>query len=190
MAVPVLTGTPSQAAFDAILRSLSEPGSIRQLPPMPSPDVPAYAMVALALGDIDLGVCVDDDPIHPVALMLRAATGMTITGRDSAQFVVCSNEAVPVGNLLTGTALAPEDAARLTIAVDDLDADGDGAVVLRGPGVPGERRLCVRGLDPKTLLSLGRASGTFPAGIDTWLVTADGRVAAIPRSTTVTQGGC
>jgi alpha-D-ribose 1-methylphosphonate 5-triphosphate synthase subunit PhnH len=95
-----------------------------------------------------------------------------------------------VSDLLTGTALAPEDAARLTIAVDDLDAHGDGAVVLRGPGVPGERRLCVRGLDRKTLLSLGRASGTFPAGIDTWLVTADGRVAAIPRSTTVTQGEC
>ena len=171
MVTPMLTGAPSQAAFDAILRSLSEPGTIRQLPAPPSPEVPAHAMVALALGDIDLGACVDDDPSHPVAHMLRAATGMTITDRSDATFVVCSDEPVTVGDLRTGTALAPEDAARLTIAVDDLATDGDDGVVLSGPGVPGERRLAVGGVSAEPLLGLGRASGVFPAGIDTWLIT-------------------
>jgi alpha-D-ribose 1-methylphosphonate 5-triphosphate synthase subunit PhnH len=186
MATPILTGAPSQLAFDAILRSLAEPGTIRHLPPAPSPDVPMAAMVALALGDIDLGVAVDDDPNHPAAQLLRAATGMDIVEQSGAHFVVCTDGAVPVGNVRTGTALVPEDGARLAIAVDDLDPDGaTNAVVLAGPGVPGERRLGVAGVSVQTLAQLGQASGEFPAGVDTWLITPDGRIAAISRSTTV-----
>ncbi|MEM9522294.1 MAG: phosphonate C-P lyase system protein PhnH [Actinomycetota bacterium] len=189
MAAPILTGAPSQLAFDAILRSLSEPGTIRQLPPAPGPDVPAAAMVALALGDIDLGVSVDNDPAHPVAQLLRAATGVDIVEQSGAHFVVCTDGAVPVGEMRTGTALVPEDGARLTIAVSDLATTADLAstVVLSGPGVPGERLLSVDGGDAEALLALGQASGEFPAGVDTWLVTPDGRIAAISRSTTVTS---
>ncbi|MEO0494632.1 MAG: phosphonate C-P lyase system protein PhnH [Actinomycetota bacterium] len=186
MAAPILTGAPSQVAFDAILRSLAEPGSIRQLPPPPGTDVPAAAMVALALGDIDLGVSVDNDPAHPVAQALRAATGMNIVGEPDAQFVVCTDGSVPVGVMRTGTALVPEDAARLAIAVDDLATDGPHAVTLEGPGVDGSTSLAVDGLAPDVLLQLGRASGEFPTGVDTWLITHDGRIAAISRSTTVT----
>ena len=189
MATPPLTGAPSQLAFDAILRSLSEPGTIRRLPPPPGTEVPAAAMVALALGDIDLGVSVDNDPSHPVAQLLRAATGVDIVERSGAHFVVCTDGAVPVGDLRTGTALVPEDGTRLTIAVDELSNDATGAatVALSGPGVPGERSLSVTGIDVETLLALGQASGEFPAGVDTWLVTPDGRIAAISRSTTVTS---
>lgn len=186
MATPILTGAPSQVAFDAILRSLAEPGTIRQLPAAPAPEVPAAAMVALALGDIDLGVAVDNDPTHPVARLLKAATGMNIVEQSGAHFVVCTDGAVPVGKMRTGTALVPEDGARLAIAVHDLQTGTDEGIVLSGPGVPGERRLHVDGIGDDVLEQLGQASGEFPAGIDTWLITTDGRIAAISRSTTVT----
>ena len=188
MPAPILTGARSQQTFDAILRALAEPGSIRRLPALPDPTIPTAAMVALALGDIDLGVAVDDDPSHPVALALRAATGMAIVDRSGAHFVVCTDGAVPVGDLRTGTALTPEDGARLTVAVDDLSNDGPDAVALSGPGIPGERRLAVSGIAPEILRRLGRASGDFPAGVDTWLTTPDGRIAAISRSTAVAAG--
>lgn len=186
MAAPILSGAPSQLAFDAILRSLAEPGSIRRLPPPPGPDMPAVAMVALALGDIDLGVSVDDDPMHPVAGALRSATGMSVVEQADADFVVCTDGSVPVGAMRTGTALVPEAGARLALAVEDFDEDA--AVILTGPGVPGAVRLGVRGVPIDALLGLGRESGEFPAGVDTWLIAPDGRIAAISRSTTVTRG--
>ena len=189
MTLPILTGALSQAAFDAIVRALAEPGTIRQLPPPPDPDVPAVAMPALALGDLDLGVSVDDNPSHPIAAMLRAATGMRVAAQSQADFVIRTDGTAPVRDMRIGTALAPEDGARLTVAVAELRTRGPGGVILTGPGVPGARTLVVDTDDGPmsldTLLALGRASGPFPAGVDVWFVTPDGRIAAVPRSSTV-----
>jgi alpha-D-ribose 1-methylphosphonate 5-triphosphate synthase subunit PhnH len=53
---------------------------------------------------------------------------------------------------------------------------------LSGPGVPGTRQLAVRGLPPAVFDAISEANQAFPAGIDTFLVTADGKVAGLPRS--------
>ena len=113
---------------------------------------------------------------------------MTITAQVDAWIVVHTGATGPLGPVALGTALAPEDGARVAIAVDDLRADGPDAVELSGPGIPGTRRLAVAGFPVDELLRLGQAGATFPAGFDTWLFTPDGRTTAIPRSTRVVRG--
>ncbi|MGP4097489.1 phosphonate C-P lyase system protein PhnH [Nonomuraea sp. KM90] len=65
-------------------------------------------------------------------------------------------------------------------------AEGPGVVlVLSGPGVPGTRRLRVTGLAREVFAALAAANAGFPAGVDTFLVAADGTVAGLPRSTRI-----
>ncbi|MEW2360122.1 phosphonate C-P lyase system protein PhnH, partial [Spirillospora sp. NPDC029432] len=74
-------------------------------------------------------------------------------------------------------------------AVDALDEGGGGdgvTLALSGPGVPGERRLTVRGLPAAYFRALADANAAFPAGIDTFLVAPDGTVAGLPRSVHLT----
>ncbi len=197
-----LTGARSQQAFDVCLRTLSEPGRLRSFPA----DVldlglhPA-AVPALCLADVELGVAAPDDP--ELARAVAEATGATVVALDQALFpVLTAPTPTQLANLAVGSALSPEDGAKAALAVTALHAlpaeavdaaaapgptDGPATTLeLRGPGVPGVRRLRIEGLDPATAAGLGRASASFPAGFDVWLVDRTGAVAAIPRSTTVT----
>jgi alpha-D-ribose 1-methylphosphonate 5-triphosphate synthase subunit PhnH len=55
---------------------------------------------------------------------------------------------------------------------------------LRGPGILGEARLRVAGIDAAEWEHI-RALQDFPLGVDVWLVARDGDLAVIPRSTQV-----
>lgn len=85
--------------------------------------------------------------------------------------------------------VAEHDGARTDAgAIADGDAsptaDPDDAhpttVVLGGPGVDGSRRVSI-GLPAAELEALAEAQSTYPRGVDAYFA-ADGRVAAIPRS--------
>lgn len=190
-----LLGAASQATFDAIMRSISEPGTIRQIPSAQrSSDIPDIASLALALADVDVTVAANlaatRNSQPPITELVADATGATITDLDDAWIALLDQPTPAEMQLLsTGSALEPELAARVAIAVDGLSRtrhDGWTELVLSGPGVPGQRSLWVSGVDPAVLQGLGQASGHFPAGLDTWLFDPNGQVAAIPRSTTVT----
>ncbi|WP_165977946.1 phosphonate C-P lyase system protein PhnH [Nonomuraea diastatica] len=58
-------------------------------------------------------------------------------------------------------------------------------LVLRGPGVPGVRRVRVTGLPAGVFAALAEANADFPAGVDTFLVAQDGTIAGLPRSTRI-----
>jgi alpha-D-ribose 1-methylphosphonate 5-triphosphate synthase subunit PhnH len=183
-----LRGHRSQQVFDTLLRTLAEPGTIRTLPPELSASVPPVAWPALALADVDVSVAVAGSNragADALASLLRAATDCPLTDTPSAAMVVMPEpEAATLADVSVGTPLAPEDGARVSIAVDGFDREGSTEVTLSGPGVDGRRRVRI-GLDRLILDRLGDAAGRFPCGFDTWLVADDGRVMAIPRSTTV-----
>jgi alpha-D-ribose 1-methylphosphonate 5-triphosphate synthase subunit PhnH len=181
-----LTGRRSQLTFDALLRALAEPGTVRSLPAdVLDPGIPDPCWLALALADVDVGVNIDDDPDHRSARLIRDATGAPIVPLERAWIAVLTGPSTgQLDRLARGDALHPEEGARVGITVAGLHAGGSGgqvALELRGPGAPGVR-LGVDGLPAEILARLGRASGELPAGFDTWLFAPGGRVAAIPRS--------
>lgn len=184
-----LTGHRSQQTFDTLLRTLAEPGTVRSLPAaVVDPEIPCPCLLALALADVDVAVNVSGGRSRHLGQLVRDATGATVVPLERAWLAVLL---APTGDeldrLSTGDALHPELGARVGLAVTGLHA-GDGGAMrlgLEGPGVPGRRILGVDGLGAGVLRRLGRASGTYPAGFDTWLFAPAGQVAAISRSTTV-----
>jgi len=188
-----LYGRRSQRTFDVLLRTLAEPGRIVELPEdVTHPDIPAILWPALSLGGVDQVVSVDDDVNHPLASLVRDATGSGVGTIRGADLVALTN-ATPaqIEHVAVGSAFEPEAGARLAIGVRDIHEDKDDGLPLRlaGPGVAGHRNVTVTGLDPKVAARLGTASATFPAGFDTWLCSDHGTVCAISRSTDVTIEG-
>lgn len=192
MAAPVSLGTRVRAArldplaaqrvFDALLHTLASPGTVATIDVPPG--VPPAVLPAVALADVEVTVAVlaDDD----WAEALCTGTGARRAAPADAGIVVALRPLQPteVRSFHRGTAQEPESAARLVAAVDRIGGDGT-ELVLRGPGVPGERRLSVAGFDRAAVLALAEANAEFPAGIDVHLVAADGAVVSIPRSTRI-----
>jgi alpha-D-ribose 1-methylphosphonate 5-triphosphate synthase subunit PhnH len=97
---------------------------------------------------------------------------------------------------------APHDASHLASLDPTHRADGVAPaaagvgsapvvrMIVRGPGVPGERACWVAGIEADVIATLDRINRGYPAGIDTWLVSDFGTVVGLPRSSTlVTPGG-
>lgn len=197
MTIARIAGGTSQATFDIIMRTLSEPGTISTLPSeLGTRDVPVIGWLALALADVGVTVAANETARRnsrpPITQTVAEATGATVTDLGSAWIAMLDQPTVAeLAQLPRGSALEPELGARLAIAVDDLGHEpGPGSIELglTGPGIPARRSIFVSGVSREVLAGLGRSSGDFPAGLDAWLFTADGRTAAIPRSTTLTIG--
>ncbi len=194
-----LDARESQRAFRILLTTLAEPGTVQRLPAelLPVDGMPAALLLPLALGDVGVTVHVGGDRFG-WAIALADATGSSSVALEDAELVVLLEpDGDQIGRLRRGDALAPERGARLALAVGGLDPDGRGALSIgfRGPGVPvgggaRHRRLGVDGLDPAILEALAGANAAYPAGVDTWLFSADGDVAAIPRSASLTWEVC
>lgn len=192
-AVPVknsparLTPAASQRAFRTLLSALANPGRVLQLED--PPPTPAPVVLPLVLSDFTCIVAVIGDGANEIGSRLTGATGVVIGPVQAAdQAVVTGPEwASPdlIEALRPGTALAPEEGARLALAVSGLGA-GPVSLQLSGPGVKGNLDLFLSGPSPAVFEALGRANANYPTGIDTWLFAPDGRVAAIPRSTKIT----
>lgn len=197
-----VTGGLSQETFDTWLRTLAEPGTVRPLPSGLAPDVPAPLWLPLTLADVDVRCAVldvDGARRHDLEAMVADACGGRPAAVSDAEIVTYLSTPTRLDDRLDrGTPLAPERGTRLAIAVERLAAatavesrpPGATRLVLRGPGVASERLLDVVPTEGSTIAelasALGRASGTFPTGLDTWLCAEDSAVAAISRSTSVT----
>lgn len=197
-----IDGATSQGVFDTLLRTLAEPGRILRFGD-DVVDMPAVALGPLALADVDVTVAVLGDGAD-LAGDISRTTGARIVAAGDADLVVADPArlgrplaAADLDGLAIGSPLAPEDACRLFVAVEGLhaiDSTGTATIAapggathlrLSGPGIAGHRHIGIDGLAVDVVARLGRASGTFPTGIDTWLVAPDGAVVGLPRSTTV-----
>lgn len=193
--VRALTLPPAtaQADFRALLAALARPGTLETI--TATPDVPPVFAVAAGLADVEVPLCVltadgRQDQEHQ-ARALHMATSAPLAGLGEARLVAAlrTPSEEEVAALPRGDALHPERGARLILAVDGLSAPGDGGtgtvLTLTGPGVPGYRRIRVNGPPPEVFRALAAANTTFPAGVDTFLVAADGTVAGLPRSANI-----
>jgi alpha-D-ribose 1-methylphosphonate 5-triphosphate synthase subunit PhnH len=176
-----LTPRASQAVFRVLLDSLARPGQVLALP---EPD-PGPGIVPLALAVVGSPVAVLGPPAWQQAVC--RATGARPAAAGDASLVAIYEEAdaaAVIPRLRRGSALAPEQGAKVGLACRRLSAGCPGEVTLElsGPGVPGQARLGVDGAGRAVFDALREANALFPAGIDVWLVDSCGQVAGLPRS--------
>lgn len=186
-----LSPDESQQTFRVLLDALAHPGRTAHLPAALVGRAPMALVPLLAMADLETVVAVVPDR-DGWGAALTIATGAPVGAPVDAEWVACLEApgADLVARLDVGSAEVPERGTRLVVAVESLtepsiDATSAAVLRLRGPGVAGATTLAVGGVDDEVFAALARANADFPAGIDTWLVTVDGTVAAIPRSTTL-----
>ncbi|HEX7662163.1 MAG TPA: phosphonate C-P lyase system protein PhnH [Pseudonocardiaceae bacterium] len=182
--VTELPAATSQQVFRAVLDALARPGKIGLLPVPAGETRPAALLPLLALADLSTPVHVlSDDPLWTG--VVTSATGAPAVALEDARLVAVLDPPDParLRGLRTGSEFAPEEAAQLFVAVADLAEHGD--LTLSGPGVPGSRELGVTGLPEGFWAVRAELVRGFPAGVDLVLVTADGRLAGVPRTTAV-----
>ncbi|MDF2958771.1 MAG: phosphonate metabolism protein [Paenibacillus sp.] len=98
-----------------------------------------------------------------------------------------------MSTLRCGTLLAPEQGATLFLLVEHLKhtdmnsnaSKSETAVhwVLQGPGIQDTNRLSISGMNKLWFEERARVNAEYPIGVDIILFTADGDIAALPRTT-------
>ncbi len=189
----------SQATFRALLDSLSSPGKVCQIPrcayqaPPPGFCPPALSIlktlcdhrVSFSIG----GEIARADWIR--YLEVNLATPFRII--ENADYVMFDGGAYDAGfaRMNRGSLEFPESSATALLCVLKVSRDGEDAegpacdLVLSGPGVKVQATLSFSGLDPAFAVERQKANRHFPLGVDLFLVDAEGRVAAIPRTSTL-----
>lgn len=186
-----LAPAASQGVFRAVLDAMAHPGEILRIPAVgmaAGTDTPAALLPVLALADLSTPVCVLAADSRWAGLV-TAATGAAIRPLEEAGLVAALDVPGPrqLRGLRTGSAAAPELGAQVFIAVSGLGESA--ALRLSGPGIAGERALSADGLPDGFWAARAGLIRDFPAGVDLVFLTPDGRLAAVPRSTTVIEEG-
>jgi len=187
--LPPLRPDSAQRTFRAVLGAFAQPGSVQQLPTAPLAQVPAALLPVLALADLDIPSCVLAEPDAPRwADALATATNAPEAALGTARLVAALRPLRPeeLSDVPRGSAAAPEEGALVVMAVPELD--GGPPLRLCGPGIADERIVAPRGLPTGLLAARAQAVAAFPAGLDLVLVTADGRLLGLPRSTRIRAG--
>lgn len=187
-AVAGLDTFSSQRTFRALLDALARPGVPVALPAL-DPDLPPALVLPLALADVEISVAVLAAPESlDWAMGIVRATGCRVAELEHADLVVALRPPTPeeVRSLRRGSALAPEDGARVAVAVDAFPTEGAALLAsLEGPGIATTQSLGVDGLPVEVLETLVAVNARFPAGVDTYLFSIDGAVVGLPRTTRI-----
>jgi alpha-D-ribose 1-methylphosphonate 5-triphosphate synthase subunit PhnH len=189
----------SQATFRALLDAMSRPGTISQVPRIAYTAVPrgfcAPAMSILkTLCDHRVSFSVAGAQVNPEWIRYLevnlAAPHATV---ESADYVLFDGAAYDAGfaKLRLGSPEYPESSATALLFISRLSQDpyeSEGPACdleFSGPGVKGTVRLSVTGLDPAYAVEREKVNRAFPLGIDILLVDPEGRVAGVPRTSSV-----
>ncbi len=171
-------------AFRAAMSAMARPGRIERLdgaaPPTPL-SVAAGALI-LTLCDPETGLYLAGDcDTDAVRGWVAFHTGAPLVGPEICRFAVGTWEALlPLDPYAIGTADYPDRSATLIVERDALAAEG---TVLTGPGIRESARLNLPDIE-----MFRRNARLFPLGLD-FFFTAGDRVAALPRTTRVAEGG-
>jgi alpha-D-ribose 1-methylphosphonate 5-triphosphate synthase subunit PhnH len=183
-----MSGPDSQQVFRAVLEALARPGTPMALPPEPLTALtPAIAPI-IALADSTTGVCVLENSDDRWADTIATATSAPIWPAEMARLVAAVRpiSADEVRGFNRGSAQAPEDAALVAVGVRDVHG-GPRRWTLSGPGVCDTTTVAPQGIPTEFVVARAEAVTAYPAGIDVLLVTDDGRVVGLPRTTTITE---
>lgn len=180
----------AQTTFRLLLAAMSRPGTVRELPtltPAPLPLFETTAAVCLTLLDLHTPTWMDIDieSNEAAADYLRFHCGCPIVPeRSEAAFALITNpgQSPDLATFNPGTSEFPDRSTTLIFQVADL-IQGQGRK-LTGPGIAGERRLGVDGLDNNFFDQLRRNRSLYPLGVDLFLVSPKA-VCGLPRTVRV-----
>ena len=176
---------PVQAAnaFRAAMTVMARPGEIARLEGAAPPEPMGHAMGALVLTlcDADTGVhlagALDSDAVRG---WIAFHTGAPLVAPEQADFALGAwPDLRALEGLRIGTPEYPDAGCTLIAEVAELKAEG---ATLKGPGIRDTAHL---NLPDRAWFRANAAR--FPLGLDTFFTCGD-RVAALPRSTQVSEG--
>lgn len=181
----------AQKHYRIVLDSMARPGKINLLPPSislpPAGMNTASALVGFALLNADVSFCTMGPDRDERAKYLSLNTASRSIGSDQADFIFLpvNQEGTELGQVKTGTLPYPEEGATVVVDADEISCThmtGSIGVILKGPGVEGEKKVYVRGLQPSLLDMLKTQNMEFPLGIDAIITDKENRLFCIPRS--------
>lgn len=185
----------AQEHFRLLLDSMSRPGKINSLPVMeilpPHEFQQAAALTAFSLLNNDVTFYVAGDNREDITGYL-----LVNTGAQSAEIAVAEYIFLPVGyyneelyNVRVGTPVYPEDSATIIAQVEfigELPQKDSLEVALKGPGVNGEAKIYLGGINTDLLDFVKTQNSEYPLGIDLIVTDRENNLIAIPRSNNFT----
>ncbi|TDG00562.1 phosphonate C-P lyase system protein PhnH [Paenibacillus piri] len=138
--------------------------------------------------------CLPDDDIHAVMEIVHRGS-LTAPERGATLFMQVDFLAAadvdgsvgPAGEEAEGS-IWPEPAVAASeggAGLRPAEKGADGVWLLQGPGIRGSRRLTIGGMSQVWFDERAKANAEYPMGIDMILFTADGQLAALPRTTLI-----
>ncbi len=180
----------AQTHFRLLMDSMARPGKLNVLNGVmiapPASLNPASALVGLALLNADVTYYATENA-GVIADYFVTNTASRPAPVDVADFVFLpGNQASEtLTEAKIGTLSYPETNAFVVIDVETISAEptpDSVPITLAGPGVNGETRVFVRGLNPDLLLTIRQKNVEYPLGLDTILTGKDNKICCIPRS--------
>ncbi|MGC1505368.1 MAG: phosphonate C-P lyase system protein PhnH [Sulfitobacter sp.] len=174
----------SAHAFRSVMEAMGRPGTLQEIEGAhpPAPLSPAAGAVLLTLCDTDTPVylagAADCDAIRA---WIAFHTGAPLTGPTQCMFAVGTWDALgPLSTYPVGTSQYPDRSATLIVETPEFGTPG---ATLTGPGIKKSIALSLPEVE-----AFQSNNALFPLGLD-FIFTSGNRLAALPRSTTVTQEG-
>jgi alpha-D-ribose 1-methylphosphonate 5-triphosphate synthase subunit PhnH len=193
--LPPASVLAAQRTFRTLLDAMSRPGTVRQLPVDPGED-PEFAICS-ALLDYEVSYAIANPGARTAADLaafeqrIALQTGCTRVSIADAAFVLSYG---PLSDnewrdIRRGTLAFPDQGATIIYIVARVGLAYGSAhgvsLTLTGPGIEHEQELMLKDLDVHEFAALGRANSEYPMGVDAMFLDRSGRVACIPRSTSV-----
>ncbi|MDA9208164.1 phosphonate C-P lyase system protein PhnH [Octadecabacter sp.] len=174
----------SAAAFRQVMEAMARPGTIHAITGAAPP-----APLSPATGAVLLTLCDPDTPVHlagaldydAVRAWVAFHTGAPVVGPSHCMFAVGAwADLLPISAYQIGTPQYPDRSATLIVQAERLEQTG---AILSGPGIKETHALSLPEIEV-----FQHNAGLFPLGLD-FIFTCCDRVAALPRTTVVTQKG-
>ncbi|MGW3955975.1 phosphonate C-P lyase system protein PhnH [Streptomyces sp. NPDC004752] len=128
----------------------------------------------------------------PAAARLRVGTAsdpglgaQVFVGCRSLRAIGASSTSVDGSLRATDSLSTSTDGSLRAVDPSSTSIDFDVCLNVSGPGVDGQRRIGVVGLDPAGVAHRNAACSSFPDGFDLWLLDQDGLICGLPRSTRI-----
>jgi alpha-D-ribose 1-methylphosphonate 5-triphosphate synthase subunit PhnH len=181
-----------QRAYRRVLRATASPGSVEDLRTeaaalgIPCTLFPATLLLALLLLDAEVAFAVTGEGAAELGRLMSQLTLARLTPPPEAEFLFVSGPASEAASAFrsasVGTLADPHRGATIVLEVESLSPGGP--LVLTGPGIEREHRLCV-GRNPDWIALRAERNQEYPLGVDLCLVDRRDRLASLPRTTDV-----
>ena len=171
--------------FRIILAAMSHPGKVYRLPEFEKEETAVVELLRCLL-DNEVGVAVVGDPALESDLFRH--TECRLVSCEEADFIIIGHlaDSAALTGCKVGSLEYPDGGATILYLVDGL-SEGEGGIVLSGPGVDDKISLRISGLAAGELSRLQDLNSEFPLGVDAMFFVRrrNGRIACIPRSSRI-----